>query len=384
MVGAYGLPAAIGALRGAPLGPWGMVGSGLLGAAMGGAGMEAARETMVGEPISPGAIAGQGVEQALMQAPAAAIGPAGRGLQGIRAWARNKAIRQAVKEVNEPLIAGRAAKKAALVQEVPAAVAERQAAAAATKAEIAGAKGDITAADLAERIIAQRESRFGVQVTPKVRAQIINDVKMRLARVIPTYTGRLISGKKPVFDMPTSQIGKQAFDDLVRAVHTGKEGGIRPKPNIDLDIADAWRSLIEDRVPNVAALNRVTAAAIREEVGVKKLQKAIPSGRAARVGMQARDAATAARVLAQRTWNPLRLVRQIPTEGNVAAPTIGYRPGTLAEMGGKIGTGFRSVPAEQLAFWIPRAVAAYGEFIRQQEQEQPNPFGTPPQSFLPP
>jgi len=319
-----------------------------------------------------------GINQGLLQAPASAIGKVGGGLMGLRDWSRNRAVGQAIKEINEPMVAGRAAKRAALAKEVPAASAARQQAAAATKAEIASSPATFGDNEVADRIIAEREARFGVTASPKVRQQIRLDVARRHASVLPRHTGRLIGrGKAGQYDAPTAQIAKQAFDDLVRAAHTGVEGGIRPKPGIDMDIANAWRSLIEERIPNVGELNQATRGAIKAEQSVKKLQKGMPTEEAARVRMQERDAATRAKVLANRSANPITLMRGLVRPGQMVTPGFGYRPGTATEFGGKVGEMLASAPAEGTAFALPRGLALYLEMLRQQQQNEPPVYGAP-------
>lgn len=71
MGGGIAGPALAGAIRGAPLGPWGMLGSGMLGAGLAAAGAEGARQVGTGEPTDPRAILARGGEQAALEIPGA-------------------------------------------------------------------------------------------------------------------------------------------------------------------------------------------------------------------------------------------------------------------------------------------------------------------------
>jgi hypothetical protein len=240
-----------------------------------------------------------------------------------------------------------------------AATATRVAAADATNAEISAATGQtISAKDIANKIISDREARWGVAASPKVRAQIRKDVARRIPKVLAGHTGRLISGRSGSFDMPTSQIGKQAFDDLVRAAHTGKESGIVPRPALDMDIANTWRALIEERVPAVDALNQTTRAAIRTERPLLRMQKNQPTDEVAALRQLAREKRMEAKILAERSANPFQMYRGLPKPGHVAVPGVSIRPGTLAELGGKIGEVLGHKASKAAMFYGPRAIAA--------------------------
>lgn len=328
------------------------------------------------------AIAPSGIEQGALEMPAAALRAAAGPLIALRGWARDRAVRQALKEVNAPRAAARATKTTELGQRLPEATAARQAAAAATKAEVAGTQGQITVRELADWIVANREARFNVQASPKVRKAIERDIRTRLAVVLPKFTGRVVSGSRDVFDLPTSQVGKQAFDDIVRSLHSGIEGGVKAKPSIDLDIADAWRGLLEQRVPGIKELNQTTKAAIRTEQSLKKLQKNLPTEQAQQVRGRELDAATSARVLAQRSANPFQLFKGIPVRGGFARPGLSLRPGTFSEALGRLGELGPTMPVQATAASLPRMLALLGAL----QQEQPGMFnyddGTMPPDTL--
>lgn len=326
-------------------------------------------------------IAPAGIEQAALQAPASALSAASGPLIGLRGIARERAVAQALKEVNAPRAAARSVKTQELARRVPEATAARRAAAAATKAKIGATKGQISVRDLTDWIVANREARFNVKAPPKVRAAIEKDVRGRVAAVLPKFTGRVVGGRRDVFDLPTSQIGKQAFDDIVRNLHSGIEGGIKAKPSIDLDIADAWRGLLEQKVPGVRELNEATKAAIKTEQSLKRAQRAMPTEQAHQLRTQELDAATRERVLAQRSANPLQLFKGIPVRGGFARPGLSLRPGTFSEALGKIGEFGPTAAVQAPAAILPRLAAML--IALQQEQQPVFDDGTmPPDTLL--
>ena len=362
-------------------GPWSIPAS----AALGSLG-EATGQAMLGQSLDPRRIGAAGMEQGKAATLGLGLGfgagLAGKGLMKLRGVARGRAVRQAVGESDKATMAKRQAKAGELQRRIPAASQARSEAAAATKAAVAATPGEVTIKDVAERIIAAREQRAGVQVSKNVRQQIVNDVRRRFAVVLPKYSGRVLKGSSTVFDLPTAQFAKQSFDDLVRAAHTGKEGGVRPRPGDDLDIANALRELMEERVPEIAGLNKTTQAALRRESSLKRMQRGTPDPEAAAVRDAERRAGVEAKVLAGRSANPLRMFSGIPVRGGMATPGISFRPGTLSEFGGVIGQGLASQGAQRGFQSSPQALALLAALM-QPPNDPFSQFYAPPDALTP-
>lgn len=310
-----------------------------------------------------------GLQQLLLQAPASLTGIIGEGLVGLRGAMRGKAIRQAqTKYVSEE--AGKyRAERQALRHELRQAGNEVRAASGNTAAAIKASPDRVTLQELADRVIQNRLQRLppGATASPRMRRQVMKDMLQVVRDVNDTYARR-VGTVQNVWDMENSQWLKQNIDALTRATREGQAAGVRAKPTDLVDAGDALRSLIEEKVPAVEELNRVTQAALKEQ---KPLQK-----RAAKMTPIRRESVRIAKgaegvkqqVLANRSANPFQMFRGIPVRGGMATPGVSLRPGTFSEFGGKIGEGLASAPAEQTMQWTPRAFAMFMEWMKAQEE----------------
>jgi len=407
------IPYLTGAVGGALTAP---IGAGIPGATIGGMVGKAAELAIAGER-PPSAveglrtIGGEGIEQGLLQAPSALVGPAARGLMGLRDLARTRAVGQAVKELRAISSAREAAnplaKRIELAIErsragaqardigprVEAALqkarGQRMAAGKVVSQTIEQGQGNITIGDLTDHIVAKQQATFrGAKYSPPDRTRLARDIRERIREVAQEKSLGALKGNKLVFDLEESQHLKRAFQTTKRGAFNALSRGVRPNPDLDIALADAWKELIEQRAPGVQQANQAARTAIRreqrltatkaglpteEEKALKQAQREVsmrarePALRAAgRARQRESEAALAARVLAQRSAIPFRTYSGIPVRGGVATPGLSLRPGTILEALGKLGEGVGSRAGRETAFYGPRIAAL---LKRLQEEE---------------
>jgi hypothetical protein len=252
---------------------------------------------------------GEGAGTAAFGIPGKVAGGLERGAAGLAERQAAKAEAGAVRKAAEVGAAREVGPEtqAALGQ----ATAARQASAARASHEIATAAGRPGAPHISLGAVADRMMRNNPRAYPD-RGQLVDALVKELYEASREVHG--VPERRMRFDLADLQHLKQTLDTFTSGAREAAAAGRSRPTGLAKNAGDAMRSLIEDHVPGVRAINAETKAAIKAEKGLRKFASRQPSGEvgAIQAGQRERTAGTLARqALEESAFQPRLTMRGI-------------------------------------------------------------------------
>lgn len=344
-------------------------GYGIPGATVGGMAGKAIEKAAFGEPQDLRQTLESGVEQAAVQAPAAALGVLAKGLIGARTASRIKA-EKTIRDV-EAAVRGAQETGPEVSRELARAEQVRRAAGSRAEGALAATPTKVRLSSVARDISGITGQSPGA-VLKRLRRRIpelIADYPdgATLARKVRASAGRVSTLVSPSgtritkraasdvhFTAQEANMIKRAFQASARAPLEQKGKGMLPPPRLDLMAARSFRRQIGEAVAgtgvDIHQLNRETKAAIAEFRALARESQRLQATAPVRaIRAESRVRGKVARDLAERSPNLLRVIVGVPAHG-VAGPKIAPQPKNFAEFLGR--TGEKIGPKTKTVAWL--------------------------------
>lgn len=311
----------VGAVLGGMAGPTGA----RVGSVLGGAGGRIAERALFNEPQSVRDVLSAGAEQGVLETSGQLIagvpGSVSKAAGKLSGFMKGRAATQAVARSRAANAAGDMS--ADISRELPRAKAERRHAGMAIERTLKENEGQapITLKEVIDEVLAGAE-RNG-RLPDEARKKMLKDMREEFRSVIPEFTRGGMSGREVTFKMGDANYAKRAFDIAARQSHEQAAKGVYGNPDLRRDISNAFRSIIEKRIPEMGPLNERYQAARLEDQSLRKMARSQSTGRVGALRQTRRERVAAA-------------LSQLPGEG-----------------GSPIGVGLRG-----LEFKVPRTAAA--------------------------
>lgn len=278
-----------GAMLGGLRGPMGA----RAGAVIGGGAGRAAERALFNEPQSAADILGAGAEQGGLETVAQLIGgipgAISKGAGRMSGFLKGRAAEQAVVRSRAANAAGDMS--ADIAKAIPEARASRQAAGADISHTLkANAGADVvTLKEVIDDVLAKTPD-----LPDAAKKRLLKDMREEFRAVIPEFTRGGMSGREVTFNIGDANHAKRAFDIAARKAHKDAAAGVFGNPDLRRDISNAFRSLIEDRVPAMRGLNARYQDARIEDQGLRKMERGQPTGRVGDIRQLRRERIAAA------------------------------------------------------------------------------------------
>jgi hypothetical protein len=276
---------------------------------------------------------------------------------GLRTGARFARRSAGEKAAEKVAIMHKASDPSALVERGASKTAAERAATGAQKASVVqGATGvKVTIRDLIDEMASSAKRKFRSDIPQNERTQLARDLRDRIRQVARESTMGTVDGRKLVFTADEADLLKQEFATLGKRGYEAAARGVRPRPDFDRAIADAWRSALDKKVAGLREANAANKGAIKRDMRMQRRRESLPTEEERAIDLERKQGMARAAV-------------EMPEGGSLSFHT-GFRPGGVGVPGLAInpprgsammdmGAGALEHPLMRLLAQLPRGFAA--------------------------